>query len=633
MKKFILSLIVILSVLLSIISVNATQYFTDTDMHWAEEHIEKLRRIGALQGSENKAYTERNITRGEFAAILGRTLYNIDTDTYNVYFDDVDKELIFAPYISMLFENEIIYGIGNNIFSPDSNITREQIAIILTRIGISDKSPTKINFNDIPKGYKYRKEVLLCASNNIINGYSDNTFRPKNNSTRAEAFTMIARAIEAINEDTDHKIITEFSETFFISLMTDKTFAMKNSIGQAKRDIDFINEIMTSVPAVSKKYTDHKIVSIESKGKLKTVTISYKVYFSDIYYNASKTINMISKKDVNLVYDINTDYRTNKKINLTWEVSSTPPSYSPQALTHISPAFFEISSTKTGGVTVNTGIDGLNLYDKTNKAVINYAGDNNYNIWAMYKTDFTTDTANKFLNNPDAREKVLIHIAKQCIENKINGINFDFENMYMKDRDIFSVHVHEFELIMHEIGITVSVDVTKYEKTSEQWSLCYNRDRLGEYADYIFLMAYDQYYAGSKKAGPVSGLNWAENAVKETLAEIPAEKLVLGMPFYTRYWETMSGNVVSTKAISMETAIKLIKENNAELIYIDKDKQHKAIWYKDNKECSFWFETAETIGKRVDLANKYDLAGVASWRRGFETADVWIEINKKLNKM
>ena len=83
---------------------------------------------------------------------------------------------------------------------------------------------------------------------------------------------------------------------------------------------------------------------------------------------------------------------------------------------------------------------------------------------------------------------------------------------------------------------------------------------MGEYADYIFLMAYDQYYAGSKKAGPVSGLNWAENAVKETLAEIPAEKLVLGMPFYTRYWETMGGNVVSTKAISMETAIKLIKE-------------------------------------------------------------------------
>ena len=81
----------------------------------------------------------------------------------------------------------------------------------------------------------------------------------------------------------------------------------------------------------------------------------------------------------------------------------------------------------------------------------------------------------------------------------------------------------------------------------------------------------------------------------------------------------------------METAIKLIKENNPQLIYVEEDGQHKAVWTQNNIECSFWFETAETIGKRVDLANKYKLAGVASWRRGFETADVWTEIDSKLN--
>ena len=68
------------------------------------------------------------------------------------------------------------------------------------------------------------------------------------------------------------------------------------------------------------------------------------------------------------------------------------------------------------------------------------------------------------------------------------------------------------------------------------------------------------------------------------------------------------------------------------MIYVETDGQHKAVWSNKGIEYSFWFETAETIGKRVDIANKYNLAGVASWRRGFETADVWAQINDKLNQ-
>ena len=119
--------------------------------------------------------------------------------------------------------------------------------------------------------------------------------------------------------------------------------------------------------------------------------------------------------------------------------------------------------------------------------------------------------------------------------------------------------------------------------------------------------------------------------VLATISKTPTLTYKLRLHFNKGDWETKNNTVISTKAISMDSAIKLIKEHNPQMVYVAKDGQHKAIWTNNGVECSFWFETAETIGKRVDIANKYNLAGVASWRRGFETADVWTEISNKLN--
>ena len=214
------------------------------------------------------------------------------------------------------------------------------------------------------------------------------------------------------------------------------------------------------------------------------------------------------------------------------------PAYSTPGVTHVSPSAFQLSSTREGGNEIDIGISNVKLYDNLTDSYIDYAQKNSYDIWAMYKTDFTTTTANSVLRIESAKKTIINYLLKQCLTRGISGINFDFENMKHTDKEVFYNHVREMELAMHEIGVVVSVDITRYEKTSLQWSMCYDRDRLAEYADYIMLMAYDQYYAGSKTAGPVGGLTWVEDSVKLTLSEVPAEKLVLGMPFYTRYWET-----------------------------------------------------------------------------------------------
>ena len=255
---------------------------------------------------------------------------------------------------------------------------------------------------------------------------------------------------------------------------------------------------------------------------------------------------------------------------------------------------------------------------------MNYAKQKNYEIWAMYKTSFSTDVAKIILNSPSVREAASDKLEEYILKYNLDGINFDYENMYRADKGAYTNHVKEIALMAHTLGASVSVDVTKYEPTSYTWSMCYDRDALAKYADYIAVMAYDQYYAGSPVAGPVAGLDWTESVIKLTMKEVPADKLILGMPYYIRYWEFKNGKKTSTKAISMNEAVKYVNENQATAEYDNNFKLTRYSWKKDDgTDCMLWMENAESIAERAKLANSYSLAGVASWRRGFETQDVW----------
>jgi spore germination protein YaaH len=150
---------------------------------------------------------------------------------------------------------------------------------------------------------------------------------------------------------------------------------------------------------------------------------------------------------------------------------------------------------------------------------------------------------------------------------------------------------------------------------------------LAQVSDYIALMAYDQHWTGSPISGSVSQLKWVEDHVKKVLLEVPKEKLLLGMPFYTRIWkeeyDTSNKLVVTSKAVSMEYAEQQIAENRAAKIWDSVSGQYYATYQKDGATYKIWLEDENSIKLRVELANKYDLAGVASWKLGFEKPGIW----------
>jgi spore germination protein YaaH len=220
---------------------------------------------------------------------------------------------------------------------------------------------------------------------------------------------------------------------------------------------------------------------------------------------------------------------------------------------------------------------------------------------------------------------------------RLQGINIDFENVYLKDKANLTQFVREMVPLMHEQGLVVSIDVT-VKSTSENWSMFYDRRSLAETVDYMMVMTYDEHWASSPKAGSVASLPWVERSIVQIMKEdgVPASKLVLGVPYYTRIWteQTKDGQTtVTSKAVSMETVNGIIKEKGLKPVFSSETGQNY-VEYDDGpgKVSKIWIEDETSMKARIELVKKYDLAGVASWRRGFETSNIWNVISETLEK-
>lgn len=147
--------------------------------------------------SDGTVRPEGNITRAEVATIFFRLLTDESRKTYLTEyntFTDVEKSMWHNVAISTLARAGVLNGYNDGSFRPDNNITRAEMAAIISRFAELEGS-TRISFTDI-KGHWAEKSILLAASNGWINGYNDGSFRPDQNITRAETFAMINRVLE-----------------------------------------------------------------------------------------------------------------------------------------------------------------------------------------------------------------------------------------------------------------------------------------------------------------------------------------------------------------------------------------------------------------------------------------------------
>lgn len=291
----------------------------------------------------------------------------------------------------------------------------------------------------------------------------------------------------------------------------------------------------------------------------------------------------------------------------------------------VAPTFFSLSDSKKGAIVANVGQAGQNY--------INWAHSNGYRVWPWVANEATNkadkDLTSEILNDYKLREKLISSIVSAVEMYNLDGINLDFENMYESDKDAYSRLVIELAPRLKELGKVLSVDVTAPDG-SPDWSLCFNRNVIGDVADYVIFMAYDQHNQSSTEEGTVAGCDWVEANINKFLGQegVKPEKIILAMPFYTRVWNVTDGGL-SSSAVDMKSQSTLIPDD-AKITWDDSLKQNLAEYEKNGRTYKVWMEDAKSLKCKLDLVKKYNLAGGAFWRKDQETSDVWKVINENL---
>ena len=330
-------------------------------------------------------------------------------------------------------------------------------------------------------------------------------------------------------------------------------------------------------------------------------------------------VRLASIKTAEIIKDIYPPWNPlSKPVILTWEyagLTTTRPADigNLDGVQVLSPTWFHLTQ------------EGLVL-NRADKRYVDWAHQKGRQVWALFDNGFNPELTHEFFSDVGLRIKVIKQLLSYVDMYKLDGINIDFENMYLKDKSNFVQFIRELAPLLHEKERTLSVDVT-FLSNSETWSMCYDRKALSAAADYLIVMGYDEHGQSSRVAGSVSSLPWVEAGLIKILAEVLPAKLILGIPFYTRLWQEETDAAgktkLTSKAFSMENAIQWINENGAETVIDEMTGQQYVELSKENIKYKMWLEDEYSLTKRIELMKKYRLAGFGAWRRGFERDTVW----------
>ena len=314
-------------------------------------------------------------------------------------------------------------------------------------------------------------------------------------------------------------------------------------------------------------------------------------------------------------------------VSMVWDYFSEyvyPPDRSGSTITGVnvvSPTFFTLVDEGKGQINENAGEEG--------KRYIAWAHENGYKVWPSISNNSYIETTAEIMRDYNLRHTLIENIVSLVLEYDLDGINIDFEYMHDEDKDLFSRFIIELKPRLQEIGAVLSVDVTAPDG-SEEWSLCYDRYTIGQVADYIVFMAYDQNGSTSAIEGTTAGCDWVEANVQKFLGQegVEADKLILGIPFYTRVWDEENGEKESF-SVDMKDLEDLIPDS-ASRTWDDNLKQYYVEFTQNGVTTKIWMEEEKSIRAKLDLIDEYQLAGAAYWEKDREPDSIWNVIAEEL---
>ena len=242
-----------------------------------------------------------------------------------------------------------------------------------------------------------------------------------------------------------------------------------------------------------------------------------------------------------------------------------------------------------------------------------------WGVWDDFNAGAEIDSYQLFAFT-EKRQKLVQNMTEAAVEYGLDGINIDFEKMSGESRTHFNQFLRELSVQCRKNGLTLSID--NYVPLN---SANYSRlDIQGQVADYVIVMGYDEHWGGCGEAGSVASIDYVSGGIDRTLEQVPAEKVVNALPFYTRVWKT-EGTQVTDDAIPLCNIADYLKRIGKEdaAVWDETTCQNYLEWQSGDATYQIWLEDLESLRVKMNVMNAINIGGVAVWRLGYGTPAAW----------
>ena len=244
----------------------------------------------------------------------------------------------------------------------------------------------------------------------------------------------------------------------------------------------------------------------------------------------------------------------------------------------------------------------------------NYANENGISISTLNMLSSTT-----------ARQNLVKNVTDTAVGLGLDGINVDFEQLSSDCGPHYVEFLRELSIECRNKGLVLSID----NYVPFNFNDYYRLDIQGEVADYVIIMGYDEHWHGSKDPGSVASISYVSDGLDRTLQEVPANKVVNALPFYTILWKT-EGTDVTDEYITMRNEADFMSKAGVSAEWDEVTCQNYAEWTSGSVNYQIWLEDAESIAVKLNMMTTKNIGGVAVWRLGYGTQAAWELINAYL---
>ncbi|MCX6135655.1 MAG: glycosyl hydrolase family 18 protein [Ignavibacteriales bacterium] len=282
-----------------------------------------------------------------------------------------------------------------------------------------------------------------------------------------------------------------------------------------------------------------------------------------------------------------------------------------------------------------------NMWGSVDRRILELSSKNNVKVMPLVvNPGFDQPSFHALLHDSAARARGVSNMVRVCRENKYYGLQFDFENIHISDKDAFTDFYRQAAAALHSNGYAISVAVvprssedigpTEFHKwIYEYWRGVFDYKALAEIGDFISLMTYEQ-HTHRTTPGPVAGVPWMEAIIQFVMKGVPPGKISLGIPFYSRVWQPEYQNNAAHawgKSLDYAEAMALAERNNATWKWDDREKVSYAVYPNEFLNEYIYLEDARSMAAKLALVKKYHFRGISVWRLGHEDPHVWEQIN------